>query len=83
MEYNKAIKLVAGPDYEWFRRLENMIQMHFVGPDCYWKPDGAPPRGCTRFFGNAWWVPFPPTIVRHHDNVVVTRGINNDVGPSV
>ena len=61
--YHKAVKLVSGPDYEWFRYMEETIQKHFVGPDCYWKPHGAKPRGCTKFFGNAWWVPFPPTLV--------------------
>ncbi len=54
---------MSGPDYEWFRYMEETIQKHFVGPDCYWKPLGVKPRGCTKFFGSAWWVPFPPTLV--------------------
>lgn len=24
--------------------------------------------GCTRFFGDAWWIPFPPTLVTLEDN---------------
>lgn len=45
--------------------LAEQIQRHFVGPDSYWKsPSEHPPPGSTRFFGNAWWIPFPPTLVR-------------------
>ncbi|KAI0335198.1 hypothetical protein GY45DRAFT_1416939 [Cubamyces sp. BRFM 1775] len=66
--YAKAASLVFGPDYEWFRYLEETIQQHFIGPDSYWKPQGIKPRNCTRFFGNAWWVPFPPTLVIRYDD---------------
>ncbi|RPD55808.1 hypothetical protein L227DRAFT_614942 [Lentinus tigrinus ALCF2SS1-6] len=68
LAYHKAVKLVSGPDYEWFRYMEETIQKHFVGPDCYWKPHGTKPRGCTKFFGNAWWIPFPPTLVIQYDD---------------
>ncbi|KAI0724627.1 hypothetical protein C8T65DRAFT_7352 [Cerioporus squamosus] len=68
LAYHKAVKLVSGPDYEWFHYMEETIQKHFVGPDCYWKPHGAKPRGCTKFFGSAWWVPFPPTLVIQYDD---------------
>ncbi len=61
--YTKAARLISGPDYEWFRYLEETILEHFIGPDCYWKPHAATPRRCTKFFGNAWWIPFPPTLV--------------------
>ncbi|KAH9898326.1 hypothetical protein C8Q73DRAFT_395301 [Cubamyces lactineus] len=66
--YTKAASLVSGPDYEWFRYLEQTIQQHFIGPDSYWKPPGIKPRNCTRFFGNAWWIPFPPTLVIRYDD---------------
>ncbi|KAI0651926.1 hypothetical protein C8Q79DRAFT_997151 [Trametes meyenii] len=66
--YAKAVALVSGPDYEWFRYLEETIQKHFVGPDSYWKPHGMKPPNCTRFFGNAWWIPFPPTLVIRYDD---------------
>lgn len=64
--YSKAVSLMHGPDAAWFRRLVEDIQEHYVGPDCYWKdPESAPPKpGFTRYFGNAWWIPFPPTLVR-------------------
>ena len=69
--------------------MEDMIQMHFVGPDCYWKPDGAIPRGCTRFFGNAWWIPFPPTLVgthsfvTRHQRLTILQVLQYDNGPQV
>ena len=63
LAYTKAVRLISGPDYEWFRYLEETILEHFIGPDCYWKPHGSTPRRCTKFFGNAWWIPFPPTLV--------------------
>ncbi|KAI0669823.1 hypothetical protein C8Q78DRAFT_147795 [Trametes maxima] len=66
--YTKAVALVSGPDYTWFRNLEETIQKHFVGPDLYWKPYGVKPRNCTRFFGNSWWIPFPPTLVIRYDD---------------
>lgn len=62
--YYKAVALISGPDSPLFRHLEMDIQDHFIGPDCYWKPPDAPVPGCTRFFGDAWWIPFPPTLVR-------------------
>ncbi|KAI0825060.1 hypothetical protein BC628DRAFT_1321069 [Trametes gibbosa] len=66
--YAKAVALASGPDYEWFKHLEETIQGHYVGPDSYWKPHGTLPRNCTRFFGNAWWVPFPPALVIRYDD---------------
>lgn len=39
------------------------IQDHFVGPDCYWRPPTEPVPQSSHFFGNAWWIPFPPTLV--------------------
>ncbi|PIL31892.1 hypothetical protein GSI_06596 [Ganoderma sinense ZZ0214-1] len=66
--YTKAARLVSGPDYEWFQYLEETILEYFIGPDCYWKPHGATPRRCTKFFGNAWWIPFPPTLVLEYDD---------------
>ncbi|PBK70305.1 hypothetical protein ARMSODRAFT_885031 [Armillaria solidipes] len=71
LKYNKASALLSGPDYEWFRKLESQIQKHFIGPDCYWKsPSETKPElvGCANFFGNAWWIPFPPTLVLRYDS---------------
>ncbi|OCH96097.1 hypothetical protein OBBRIDRAFT_787550 [Obba rivulosa] len=64
--YNKGVALVSGPDHTWFQHLVLTIQNHFVGPDCHWRsPDQPNRRIC---FGNAWWVPFPPTVVMRYDD---------------
>ncbi|KAJ7630901.1 hypothetical protein FB45DRAFT_833713 [Roridomyces roridus] len=67
LNYQKAVALVTGPDFEWFKYLEGEIQQHFVGPDCYWKGPELP-KGVTSPFGNAWWIPFPPTLVIRYDD---------------
>ena len=62
--YNKAAALVSGQDNAAFKRLESQILHLFVGPDCYWKnTDLHLNTGCFKHFGNAWWIPFPPTLV--------------------
>ncbi|THH16822.1 hypothetical protein EW146_g3878 [Bondarzewia mesenterica] len=67
--YHKGVSLISGPDSAWFRHLTDMIQTHFIGPDCYWRnPADHPTPGCTRYFGNAWWIPFPPTLVIKYDD---------------
>lgn len=64
--YMRGITLVTGPDRRIFQHLQHRIEKHFVGPDCFWKPlDASHPSitGCKAYFGNAWWIPFPPTLV--------------------
>jgi hypothetical protein len=53
-----------GPDHSWFCRLAERIQKHFIGPDCYWKnPVDSSIKDRLSYFGTAWWMPFPPTLV--------------------
>ena len=62
--YGRAVGLAYGPDYAWFRNLEETIQKELIGPDSYWKDPSKPHApGYSRFFGNAWWIPFPPSLV--------------------
>uniref|UniRef100_A0A0W0F5N8 T6SS Phospholipase effector Tle1-like catalytic domain-containing protein n=1 Tax=Moniliophthora roreri TaxID=221103 RepID=A0A0W0F5N8_MONRR len=69
LEYRKAVALTYGPDYERYRQLEDEIQQHYTGPDCYWKdPRQNSIKHCTHFFGNAWLIPFPPTLVVRYDD---------------
>ncbi|KII93751.1 hypothetical protein PLICRDRAFT_101645 [Plicaturopsis crispa FD-325 SS-3] len=69
LAYSKAVALVAGPDFAWFKYLEDEIQKRLVGPDCYWRnPHELSVPGCTKYFGNAWWIPFPPTLVLRYDD---------------
>ncbi|KAJ4486079.1 hypothetical protein J3R30DRAFT_3443672 [Lentinula aciculospora] len=75
-EYRKAATLISGRDSKRYKSVEVEIQNHFIGPDSYWKDpvdEAAPGRfGC---FGNAWFIPFPPTVVMRYDNgkLVVLR----------
>ncbi|KAI0348576.1 hypothetical protein BDW22DRAFT_1319309 [Trametopsis cervina] len=67
--YMKGVALTYGPDSAWFQYLQEMIQRHYIGPDCYWKnPAQQEIPGCRRFFGNAWFIPFPPTVVMKYDD---------------
>ncbi|KAJ8083971.1 hypothetical protein PM082_002738 [Marasmius tenuissimus] len=69
LEYRKAAALMYGPDFERTRQLEEEIQKHFTGPDSYWKdPREVSIPHCTHFFGNAWMIPFPPTLVIRYDD---------------
>ncbi|KAJ7706220.1 hypothetical protein B0H17DRAFT_919193 [Mycena rosella] len=67
LSYHQGVALITGPDYEWFKHLEEEIQQHFVGPDCYWRASDLP-QGVTSPFGNAWWIPFPPTLIIRYDD---------------
>ncbi|KAJ7487562.1 hypothetical protein B0H11DRAFT_2013877 [Mycena galericulata] len=67
LNYQRAVALITGPDYEWFKYLEGEIQHYFIGPDCYWR-NSELPKGVTSPFGNAWWIPFPPTLVIRYDD---------------
>lgn len=63
--YTQGVVMLSGAGSARFRELLETIQRHFIGPDCYWKDPSEPEiPGCKRFFGNAWFVPFPPTVVR-------------------
>ncbi|KAI0695179.1 hypothetical protein BC835DRAFT_1273773 [Cytidiella melzeri] len=67
--YMKGVAVMYGSDSAWFQYLQETIQRHYVGPDSYWKdPARDEIPGCTRFFGNAWYVPFPPTVVMKYDD---------------
>ncbi|KAF9568432.1 hypothetical protein CPC08DRAFT_702456 [Agrocybe pediades] len=69
MTYTKAVALTTGPDFAWYRHLEDVIQKNYIGPDSYWKSgDEKTNIQCTSHFGNAWWIPFPPTLVIRYDD---------------
>jgi hypothetical protein len=63
--YYQATNLTLECKGNVFRELENEILKHFIGPDCFWKEPGED-VGHSRYFGNAWWIPFPPTLVSRH-----------------
>ncbi|KDR84944.1 hypothetical protein GALMADRAFT_1322109 [Galerina marginata CBS 339.88] len=67
--YHRAVSLTSGPDFAWYRQLEDVIQKNYIGPDSYWKKrQDKDNRDRTSCFGNAWWIPFPPTLVVRYDD---------------
>ncbi|KAK0549905.1 hypothetical protein OC845_002888 [Tilletia horrida] len=53
--------------HRWFAAIRT-IQMHYAGPDAYWRPIRPPyPDGVSSFFGKAFAIPFPPTVVMRYD----------------
>ena len=63
--YTHSAAIVSGPNFAWHRHLEDVIQKNYIGPDCYWKRTSGKNIDCMSHFGNAWWIPFPPSLVRH------------------
>lgn len=68
-------RLYAGDDssQQW-RKVIKRIQLQFTGPDAYWQPlDGGAHssvkalQGVSSYFGKAFLVPFPPTLVMIYD----------------
>jgi len=58
--------MISGPEEKLYNFLSSKIEKNFVGPDCFWQPRNKQGSGAGRkqFFGNAWWIPFPPTLVK-------------------
>ncbi|KAF9457057.1 hypothetical protein BDZ94DRAFT_1203376 [Collybia nuda] len=67
--YDKAATLLSGPDYMRYKNIKDKIQRSFIGPDSYWKnPNSLLNPKCRNFFGNGWWIPFPPALVLRYDD---------------
>ena len=64
LEYAKGVALLKGRRSERMEYVQRKIQYHFVGPDSYWRT----PSVSGTCFGNAWWIPFPPTLVIRYDS---------------
>jgi hypothetical protein len=49
--------------------LRHKILRHFIGPDAFWCPAGMGDAisGAAAYFGNAWCIPFPLTVVIRYD----------------
>lgn len=61
LAYARGVALISSADHELYSDIAKEIQNNFIGPDCYWKAQKGRPN-CRSFFGNAWWIPFPPTL---------------------
>ncbi|KAF9496158.1 hypothetical protein BDN71DRAFT_1482328 [Pleurotus eryngii] len=71
LAYARGVALISGADHELYSDIAKEIQGNFIGPDCYWKAQKGRPN-CRSFFGNAWWIPFPPTLVIQYDDGPLT-----------
>ncbi|PWN89441.1 hypothetical protein FA10DRAFT_145352 [Acaromyces ingoldii] len=51
-----------------FKKVARKIQRSFAGPDAYWRPLNPPfADGVSSWFGKAFLVPFPPTLLIRYD----------------
>ncbi|KAG8948531.1 hypothetical protein FRC04_009741 [Tulasnella sp. 424] len=65
--YQQGVVARYGQNKHHLKELERRIERELVGPDAYWKPIDSPVKGCSHYFGHAWWIPFPPTLVIKYD----------------
>ncbi|ELU39241.1 hypothetical protein AG1IA_06731 [Rhizoctonia solani AG-1 IA] len=56
--------------YKLITGLRQKILQHMVGPDAFWFPKGNTGTSCPNaadYFGNAWCLPFPLTVIIRYD----------------
>lgn len=67
-EYKAQVGAMQSAEGKHLQDIIAMIQKHYAGPDSYFRPAYPPfPQGVTSFFGKAFVVPFPPTLVFRYD----------------
>ncbi|KAF8751875.1 hypothetical protein RHS01_08294 [Rhizoctonia solani] len=81
IENLKILREIGGPAYEeavnesrihykLITGLRQKILQHMVGPDAFWFPKGNTGTSCPNaadYFGNAWCLPFPLTVIIRYD----------------
>ncbi|KAJ1043173.1 hypothetical protein NDA10_005586 [Ustilago hordei] len=66
--YRREVHFCRTQEGMYREKLIRTIQRDFTGPDAYWRPQEPPfPSGVMSFFGKAFLVPFPPTLVLRYD----------------
>ncbi|KAG8849341.1 hypothetical protein FRB96_000877 [Tulasnella sp. 330] len=66
--YELGVDLCCGANRKRFRDAQRIIEKEIIGPDAYWFDGDGEVTCCARYFGNAWWIPFPPTVVMRYDH---------------
>ncbi len=67
-EYERAVDYSRSHVADRLSTVVRTIQTKFAGPDAYWRPLQPPyPDGVSSWFGRAFLVPFPPTLVIRYD----------------
>lgn len=69
--YREQVDLLRDKDHaSRLAAVMDIIQTQLAGPDAYWRPSAAPfPAGVSSWFGKAFLVPFPPTLVMRYDQI--------------
>ncbi|CAO1636815.1 unnamed protein product [Sympodiomycopsis kandeliae] len=76
--YKLQVEAMASEAGQRLQGLITRIQKHHAGPDAYFRPIQGPySDGVTSFFGKAFVVPFPPTLVfrydqQNHESITLT-----------
>ncbi|SPO28705.1 uncharacterized protein UTRI_04583 [Ustilago trichophora] len=66
--YRREVDFCRTEEGIYRQKLIRTIQRDFTGPDAYLRPQQPPfPSGVMSFFGKAFLVPFPPTLVLRYD----------------
>ena len=66
--YRREVDFCRTQEGIYRQSLIRKIQKEFAGPDSYWRPtEPSFPSGVMSFFGKAFLVPFPPTLVLRYD----------------
>ncbi|GAC95836.1 hypothetical protein PHSY_003413 [Pseudozyma hubeiensis SY62] len=66
--YRSEVDISRTEEGVYRQKLIRTIQRDYTGPDAYWRPQEPPfPSGVMSFFGKAFMVPFPPTLVVRYD----------------
>ena len=66
--YRSEVDMCRSQEGIYRQKLIRTIQRDFAGPDAYWRPREPPfPSGVMSFFGKAFLVPFPPTLLIRYD----------------
>ncbi|KAE8230167.1 hypothetical protein CF326_g4839 [Tilletia indica] len=66
--FRDYVDLERGHVAHRWKAVVQKIQASFAGPDAYWRPIRPPyPEGVSSFFGKAFVIPFPPTVVFRYD----------------
>ncbi|KAG8742758.1 hypothetical protein FRC10_000925 [Ceratobasidium sp. 414] len=67
--YQRPLRM-SQSDQKRTTELRHKILQHIIGPDAFWCPTGmADAQSCAvSYFGNAWCIPFPLTVVIRYDH---------------
>ncbi|CAO1623307.1 unnamed protein product [Jaminaea pallidilutea] len=67
-KYKETVRFMRSEDGLYHQRVLEQIRLRHTGVDAYFRPTSPPfPSNVESFFGKAFVVPFPPTLVMRYD----------------